>query len=81
LGRNQWLCDFDARSRLNTILALSLRAKPSVVLLRTSSLRLETVGERVWQAIKAALPDLESEVGCVLVVQDERARVHALPLT
>jgi hypothetical protein len=52
-----------------------------VVLLRTSSLRLETVGERVWQAIKAALPDLEAEVGCVLVVQDERARVRILPLT
>ncbi|GIW36123.1 MAG: hypothetical protein KatS3mg073_0268 [Meiothermus sp.] len=65
----------------NTILALSQRAKPSVVLLRTSSLRLETVGERVWQAIKAALPDLEAEAGCVLVVEDERARVRTLPLT
>lgn len=65
----------------NTILALSQGAKPSVVLLRTSSLRLEKVGEKVWQAIKAALPDLEAEVGCVLVVEDERTRVRILPLT
>jgi len=50
----------------NTILALSQRAKPGVVLLRTSLLRLETVGERVWQANEAALPDLEAEVGYVL---------------
>ena len=62
----------------NTILALSQRAKPSVVLLRTSSLRLETVGERVWQAIKAALPDLEAEAGCELVAEDERARARTL---
>lgn len=62
----------------NTLLAHSRMGKPSVVLLRTSSLRIDRVGERLLGALNAARADLEA--GAILVVEDKRVRVRSLPL-
>jgi predicted nuclease of predicted toxin-antitoxin system len=62
----------------NTLLSHSKEGKPSVILLRTSSLRIEKVGQRVLQAITAAAHDLIS--GAILVIDDNRVRVRNLPL-
>lgn len=62
----------------NTLLAHSRTGKPSVVLLRTSSLRIDRMGERLLSALGAARADLEA--GAILVVEDKRVRVRSLPL-
>lgn len=62
----------------NTLLAHSRTGKPSVVLLRTSSLRVDRVGERLLNALSAARSDLEA--GAILVVEDKRVRVRSLPI-
>jgi predicted nuclease of predicted toxin-antitoxin system len=62
----------------NTLLALSRLGKPSVVLLRLSSLRVDTTGQRVLRAIHAVLDDLNS--GAIVVIEDSRVRVRSLPL-
>lgn len=63
---------------LNTLLAHSRTGKPSVVLLRTSSLRIDRVGKRLLSALNAAQSDLEA--GAILVVEDKRVRVRGLPI-
>jgi predicted nuclease of predicted toxin-antitoxin system len=62
----------------NTLLAHSRTGKPSVVLLRTSSLRVDRVGERLLSALNVAQGDLEA--GAILVVEDKRVRVRSLPI-
>lgn len=62
----------------NTLLALSRLGKPSVVLLRLSSLRVDTTGQRVLRAIRAVLDDLNH--GAIVVIEDNRVRVRSLPL-
>lgn len=55
----------------NTLLAYSRAGKPSVVLVRTSSLRLEKVGARVLASLDVAEDALEA--GAILVVRQARA--------
>ena len=62
----------------STLLALSQKGKPSVVLLRLSSLRVDRVGERVLKAIKAAEEHIHS--GAIVVIEDRRVRVRSLPM-
>lgn len=62
----------------STLLALSRRGRPSVVLLRLLSLRVDKVGDRVLGAIKAAEKDIEA--GAVVVIEDKRVRSRSLPM-
>lgn len=62
----------------STLLALSRAGEPSVVLLRTSSLRVETIGERVVRAVEAVKADLDE--GAIVVIEDKRVRVRSLPM-
>ena len=62
----------------STLLALSREGKPSVVLLRLSSLRVDKVGARVLRAIKAVEEDITA--GAIVVVEDKRVRVRRLPM-
>ena len=64
----------------STLLAYSQAGKPSVVLLRTSSLRTDRVGARVLRAIEAATEQLEDVPGAVLVIEDDRVRLRPLPI-
>lgn len=61
-----------------TLLAYSRQGKPSVILLRTTSLRVETVGPRLLKAVGAARTDLIR--GAILVVEDKRVRLRSLPI-
>jgi predicted nuclease of predicted toxin-antitoxin system len=62
----------------NTLLAHSRAGKPSVVLLRLSSLRVDKVGLRVLKAIAASKYDLAR--GAIVVIEDKRVRIRPLPL-
>ena len=62
----------------STLLALSQAGKPSVVLLRLSSLRVEKVGARVLKAVKAVEQDINA--GAIVVIEDNRVRVRSLPM-
>lgn len=61
-----------------TLLALSRKGKPSVVLLRTSSLRVDKVGDRVLKTVEILAQDIEA--GAIVVVEDSRVRVRSLPM-
>jgi len=62
----------------SAIVALSGRAVPSVVSLRLTSSRIETVNARLDQL----LPAIESDVmhGALVTVEDSRIRTRKLPL-
>lgn len=62
----------------STLLALSRKGKPSVVLLRLSSLRVEGVGDRVLKTVKTVAKDIEA--GAIVVIEDSRVRVRSLPM-
>lgn len=64
----------------NSLLAYTRHGKPSVVLLRTSTLRLEKTGERVLKALEATREDLMAEPGAVLIIEDQRMRIRRLPI-
>ena len=62
-----------------TLLAYSRQGKPSVILLRTTSLRVGTVGPRLLKALHAAREDLV--MGAILVIEDKRVRLRNLPIS
>lgn len=64
----------------STLLAYTRRGGPSVVLLRTSSLRPDRFGERVVRALEIARSSLEARPGAVLVIEDQRVRLRRLPI-
>jgi predicted nuclease of predicted toxin-antitoxin system len=61
-----------------TALALSRRAGPSVVQLRSLAVRTEQAAVRVIAAIHRYAEELEA--GAILVIEEERSRVRLLPM-
>lgn len=64
----------------STLLAYARAGTPSVILLRTSSLKTDSVGARVLRAIEAAREQLEDVPGAVLVIGDDQVRLRPLPI-
>lgn len=62
----------------SAILAATQRRSPSVILLRSGSLALETVGSAVLDAIRQAREELVG--GAIVSVDVEKARIRVLPL-
>jgi predicted nuclease of predicted toxin-antitoxin system len=60
------------------LLAASGASTPSVVILRTRSLRAEKLHVRLLDIIKQCQKDLEN--GAVVIVEDAKARVRTLPI-
>ena len=62
----------------SAIVALSGRAAPSVISLRLTSSRIETVNARLEQVLLAIESDLMQ--GALVTVEDSRLRTRKLPL-
>lgn len=62
---------------MGTLLALAKSHRPSVVLLRTSDLRPQSVGPRLLQVLQGLEEDLQA--GIMAVIEDRRVRVRQLP--
>jgi predicted nuclease of predicted toxin-antitoxin system len=60
------------------LLAASGESTPSVVILRTRTLKAEKLQERLLEILKQCQEDLEK--GAVVIVEDAKARVRTLPI-
>lgn len=68
-----------ADTDFGTLLALTSTARPSVILLRRPGRRAQQRADAVLSATSAAGADLEH--GAMVVVEPDRLRVRALPIT